>query len=272
MKRKWINQKLRFEVFKRDDFKCQYCWRWIPDGIKLQVDHIIPVAEWGQNEIENLRTSCFDCNIWKWKRLLKNKQSNRDLKKEIKELKEQQKILQEYYKYIEIKQKIKQQQTPVALIEKIFDISVNSNIKSAINSIYKKYWEEILIESFNVIMELDKEKQTPWYLTWIAKNLNYKNLYNNFNERLSFYNELIKPLDKYNVLYKHTIENYEFVKKYFENYYLENDEWYEIWLLDFNEIKEYLWLSNYNLCKWYKNDIENKLNNESTNYFNINIW
>lgn len=55
-----IPKKLRFEVFKRDSFKCQYCGKSAPEVV-LHVDHIKPVAEGGTNEITNLITACADC-------------------------------------------------------------------------------------------------------------------------------------------------------------------------------------------------------------------
>jgi CRISPR/Cas system Type II protein with McrA/HNH and RuvC-like nuclease domain len=60
-KRKGISKKVRFEVFKRDSFTCQYCGRKSPD-IVLEIDHIKPVSKGGNNGILNLITSCFDCN------------------------------------------------------------------------------------------------------------------------------------------------------------------------------------------------------------------
>jgi hypothetical protein len=56
-----MSRRLRFEVFKRDCFTCQYCGRKSPEVI-LQVDHIDPVAEGGSDDIVNLTTSCVDCN------------------------------------------------------------------------------------------------------------------------------------------------------------------------------------------------------------------
>lgn len=61
MERKAISKKIRFEVFKRDKFTCQYCGRKAPDVV-LNVDHINPVAEGGTNDILNLITACFACN------------------------------------------------------------------------------------------------------------------------------------------------------------------------------------------------------------------
>lgn len=68
-KRKSLPKSLRFEVFKRDSFKCQYCGRSAPDVI-LEVDHIVPVSAGGSNEPINLITSCRDCNRGKRDKLL----------------------------------------------------------------------------------------------------------------------------------------------------------------------------------------------------------
>lgn len=57
-----ISQKLRFEIFQRDKFICQYCNRSKDDGIKLQVDHRIPVEQGGTDDFGNLLTACEDCN------------------------------------------------------------------------------------------------------------------------------------------------------------------------------------------------------------------
>jgi hypothetical protein len=67
--RKAIPKKLRFEVFKRDSFTCQYCGKSAPDII-LEVDHIHPVSRGGEEDITNLITSCFDCNRGKGAREL----------------------------------------------------------------------------------------------------------------------------------------------------------------------------------------------------------
>lgn len=56
-----ISKRLRFEVFKRDAFKCHYCGR-NPPTVFLELDHIIPVSKGGTNQIDNLTTACFECN------------------------------------------------------------------------------------------------------------------------------------------------------------------------------------------------------------------
>lgn len=62
--RKTLSKKIRFEVFKRDSFQCQYCGRNAPEVV-LQIDHIEPIAKGGSNDIMNLVTSCENCNSGK---------------------------------------------------------------------------------------------------------------------------------------------------------------------------------------------------------------
>jgi len=59
--RKSLSKKTRFEIFKRDGFTCQYCGKTPPQVI-LEVDHINPVINGGENDVTNLVTACFDCN------------------------------------------------------------------------------------------------------------------------------------------------------------------------------------------------------------------
>jgi len=56
-----ISKKIRFEVFKRDGFICQYCGKHPPE-ITLEVDHVHPISKGGSDDINNLITACFDCN------------------------------------------------------------------------------------------------------------------------------------------------------------------------------------------------------------------
>ena len=68
-RRKQVRKGLRFEIFKRDGFTCQYCGSQPPEVV-LHIDHIIPVAKGGDNDPMNLVTACRDCNLGKGKKLL----------------------------------------------------------------------------------------------------------------------------------------------------------------------------------------------------------
>lgn len=61
----------RWKVLQRDNFTCQYCGRKAPD-VALQVDHKIPKSLGGKYNLENLITSCFECNQGKKDTLLNN--------------------------------------------------------------------------------------------------------------------------------------------------------------------------------------------------------
>lgn len=86
-KRKGISKKTRFEVFKRDSFTCQYCGRSAPEVV-LHVDHIQPVSKEGEDDILNLLTSCFDCNMGKKDRLLSDSSALTKQKLQLDELNE----------------------------------------------------------------------------------------------------------------------------------------------------------------------------------------
>ena len=97
-KRKSISKSLRFEVFKRDSFTCQYCGSMAPDVV-LEIDHINPVANGGENEIMNLVTSCYDCNRGKGAKELSDNQvikKQQDQLKELNEKREQMKMMLEW--------------------------------------------------------------------------------------------------------------------------------------------------------------------------------
>ena len=59
-----VSRRLRFEVLRRDNHACRYCGATAPD-VKLNIDHVIPVALGGRDEPENLVTACEPCNSGK---------------------------------------------------------------------------------------------------------------------------------------------------------------------------------------------------------------
>jgi len=71
-KRKSIGNAKRFNIFKRDEFTCQYCGA-VPPKAVLHLDHIHPVSKGGDNSEDNLITACFECNMGKGAKLLDRK-------------------------------------------------------------------------------------------------------------------------------------------------------------------------------------------------------
>lgn len=82
MSRKPIPKSVRFEVFKRDKFTCQYCGQSAPNVV-LEIDHIKPVSKGGTNDIMNLVTSCQDCNRGKTNKSLKDDSTVRIQKQQL---------------------------------------------------------------------------------------------------------------------------------------------------------------------------------------------
>ena len=59
-----ISRRVRFEIFKRDNFTCQYCGAKA-DQHALEVDHINPRTLGLDHDMANLTTACIPCNSGK---------------------------------------------------------------------------------------------------------------------------------------------------------------------------------------------------------------
>ena len=117
-KRKPISKKIRFEVFKRDSFTCQYCGKSAPD-VLLHIDHINPVAGGGDNDLLNLVTSCRDCNLGKGARKLSD---DSVIKKQKQQLKEAAEKLEQLKLMIQWKEELcKIEDLAVQSIENVFN-------------------------------------------------------------------------------------------------------------------------------------------------------
>lgn len=56
-----IDPQLRWAIYKRDGYACAYCG----GDDQLELDHIQPVSQGGEDTWENLVTSCRTCNASK---------------------------------------------------------------------------------------------------------------------------------------------------------------------------------------------------------------
>lgn len=60
--RKLMTKELRSKIAKRDNYTCQICGKYMPDGVGLHIDHIVPVAKGGKSVESNLQVLCSKCN------------------------------------------------------------------------------------------------------------------------------------------------------------------------------------------------------------------
>lgn len=65
-----VTRAMRYDVLRRDGFRCVRCGRGREDGVKLHVDHIVPVSRGGKSTMDNLQTLCEDCNCGKGNKFL----------------------------------------------------------------------------------------------------------------------------------------------------------------------------------------------------------
>ena len=63
--RSLMTASLRYEILNRDDFRCKICGSTAQDGVKLHIDHIVPVSKGGRTIESNLRVLCDRCNMGK---------------------------------------------------------------------------------------------------------------------------------------------------------------------------------------------------------------
>ncbi len=125
-----ISKKLRFEVFKRDGFRCAYCGKSPPEVV-LEVDHIQPKSKGGKNHINNYLTACFSCN--RGKSNVPLDKAPQQLVDNLEVLRQKEDQLKEYQKYAKRLRK---------LVEKDVD-----QVQLAFQEFWPKY---SLAESFRV--------------------------------------------------------------------------------------------------------------------------
>lgn len=63
--RRMLSASMRYDVLRRDKFRCVLCGATAKDGVQLHVDHIRPLSKGGKTEMSNLRTLCDRCNLGK---------------------------------------------------------------------------------------------------------------------------------------------------------------------------------------------------------------
>lgn len=149
--RKAISKKLRFEVFKRDGFKCQYCGESAPDVI-LHVDHIHPVSKGGDNDVMNLITSCAACNSGKSDRELSDDSIIEKQRAQLQELSERREQLEMMIGWRDGLKKLNEEWLPtvVKLIEE--EMSPSSLTESGVESVRKwltKFSPEEIIDAID---------------------------------------------------------------------------------------------------------------------------
>lgn len=140
MTRKAIPRSVRFEVFKRDKFTCQYCGAKAPEAV-LHLDHIHPVAEGGGDDILNLLTACDGCNGGKGARLLSDDSAITKQRDQLEALQERREQLEMMIQWRQGLAGIDDQQVDLASseLERVGLVVLNEKGRSQARRLIKKY-------------------------------------------------------------------------------------------------------------------------------------
>ncbi|NLP59451.1 HNH endonuclease [Lutibacter sp. B1] len=267
-KRKAISKKIRFEVFKRDSFTCQYCGKKAPE-IVLNIDHIEPVKEGGNNELFNLITSCFDCNNGKRARKLNDNSvltKQRDQLEIIQQRKEQIELMLEWKKSLENVEVDYIQIIIDYINSKIKPNTLNENGKTNVVGWLKTFKVEEILEAIDISAEKNLKYYTEEiyqesieiFMSKIGGILRGKRM-KPIQQRIAYINGIgrNKMYDWENVTAKILLNKYT---KLLENY-----GWEEIQILEYldREIQPFT-IESKNWTNW-KNQIENWI-------LNVNQW
>ncbi|NLF41307.1 MAG: HNH endonuclease [Bacteroidales bacterium] len=155
MKREPITKKMRFEVFKRDSFTCQYCGRKAPD-VSLEIDHIKPVAKGGSSDILNLVTSCKGCNAGKSDRELSDNSVIEKQHKQLSELqerKEQLEMMVEWQKELTKLNDFAIEKLSIFWAELIPPYRLNDNGKRSLEKLLNNYSPEQVMEAMRITVK-----------------------------------------------------------------------------------------------------------------------
>lgn len=169
--RKSISIKKRFDIFKRDNFTCQYCSAK-PPKVPLEIDHIVPVIKGGTNDEYNLITACFNCNRGKGKNSLDSTMPTQDEALErIKEAHSQYKI---YLKFLKetAKQQLVTTQIVCDVYESVYeDETFTPKFRISIKQFIDKLGvDEVVIAMEKAIIKCNRKNDVPKYFCGICWN------------------------------------------------------------------------------------------------------
>lgn len=148
--RKNIGSRVRFEVFKRDSFTCQYCGKSAPQVV-LNCDHIVAVANGGDESITNLVTSCVTCNSGKSSVPLSDESAVAKQKRQLDELSERrfQLDMMMQWKMEMLDMKSTEANHAIAYFEKRFNVKITDHGKPKIEKAIKTFGITEVLEAID---------------------------------------------------------------------------------------------------------------------------
>jgi hypothetical protein len=150
--RKGLSKKVRFEIFKRDSFTCQYCGAKAPDVV-LEVDHIIPVSKKGTNDLLNLVTSCKSCNSGKSDREISDNsvvEKQRSQLEDLQERREQIEMMIEWQRELSNLEEFQIEQVADYWSELVYPFELTDEGKKDLSKMLKRYELSEILEAMKI--------------------------------------------------------------------------------------------------------------------------
>lgn len=170
--RKKISKKVRFEVFKRDSFTCQYCGAKAPDVV-LQLDHIKPLAKGGAEDVMNYVTSCASCNSGKGATELSDASVIDKQRRQLEELNERREQLEMMLQWREVLAGLEDQKLQIvesALMEPLgdSDVSLSESGQREVKKWLKRFSVDEVLSAIEAAMDqyLEWEDDRPTNDSW----------------------------------------------------------------------------------------------------------
>lgn len=190
-----IKDSIRFEVFKRDRFTCQYCGRKAPDVV-LNCDHINPVAAGGTDDLLNLVTSCRDCNSGKSDRVLDDASAVERARAQAEALEERREQIRMMAQWHVELAKLDPEMDAIAEVLRAYGLELDQTGKREVKAIVRKYGLQITMAS--IAAGCDQSSNPTWgYIAAIAKNKQAEHGDPVVGKIIHAFNAIVRPLGRH---------------------------------------------------------------------------
>jgi len=180
-----VSHKLRWEVFKKWNYECNIC----KNNDKLEIDHILELSNWWDNNIENLQLLCNACHKLKTKEIYNKKDAcsiitaTENMQSKVKESKVNNN--KEFKSFLELKDN----SATYYILKSFVDLWYIPSKAETIESF--RDWVKDLIELHKISSLSEfKELCEEWKLYWKTQDKKIK------NHKTTFMNSPILPNNK----------------------------------------------------------------------------
>lgn len=171
-KRKGITPSVRWSVFARDGFICRYCGAQAGQaGVELHADHVVSIAEGGNDHFDNLVTACGKCNGGKGARSIQDAPTSGEV---VERIQERTWSLLEQAKAIERSIKAERLLNQAAINLKcsaygVDDCEFENNEIAIVKSMCREFGADVVLEWYQIAARKVSQYKAIRYVCGIAR-------------------------------------------------------------------------------------------------------